>query len=172
MSNPDLCFLLFSVARPCARSGYLVGGVHYGRNGAPQNPLPRAGLYPCYSQSALYDAIFHLKCAWPDVLWGEKLNCLSNTPVLNLTRIPSTAFIFPFKNMLSLIEHEVRGFNQSHISATRSSLWIFKGVSECSCIQVMIWYPHMWVRHNYVAFTNNDNYFEKPPRSSLAELWC
>jgi hypothetical protein len=28
-------------------SGLMVCGVHYGRNGLPQNPLSRKGLYPC-----------------------------------------------------------------------------------------------------------------------------
>lgn len=28
-------------------SGFMVCGVHYGRNGLPQNPLSRKGLYPC-----------------------------------------------------------------------------------------------------------------------------
>lgn len=45
-SNTNLCRPLFSFAHLCACSGYMVGGVHYGRNGAPQNPLPWAGLYP------------------------------------------------------------------------------------------------------------------------------
>lgn len=30
----------------CTCSGYMVGGVHYGRNGASQNSVPWPGLYP------------------------------------------------------------------------------------------------------------------------------
>lgn len=44
----DLCCLLSSpsslMLRTC--SGYLGCGLHYGRNGSPQNPFPGKGLYP------------------------------------------------------------------------------------------------------------------------------
>lgn len=61
MSKTNLFFPLFSVApcsshhHLCACSGYMVGGVHYGRNGAPQNPFPRSGLYPCKHVTTLND---------------------------------------------------------------------------------------------------------------------
>lgn len=39
-----LCFSFFLCYK---HSGFMVCGVHYGRNGLPQNPLSRKGLYPC-----------------------------------------------------------------------------------------------------------------------------
>lgn len=48
-------------------SGYMGCGMHYGRNGSPQNPFSRKGLYPCAAWSS---SVLHLKKTSEFILEG------------------------------------------------------------------------------------------------------
>lgn len=52
-----ILFSLLSMLRTC--SGYLGCGLHYGRNGSPQNPFSRKGLYPWAACSGVWHFLWN-----------------------------------------------------------------------------------------------------------------
>lgn len=78
-------------------SGYLGCGLHYGRNGSPQNPFSRKGLYPWAACSSVWQ-----------FLWNErhpkKKKKVSSNPLFFIKRIARRSHpVSNYKNSISWI---------------------------------------------------------------------